>query len=122
MSSITHADYIAMQARIAPKGRTEPTESYDGPERDLHEQISADLRTRGLYHVHSRMDRPTTTDLGVVDYIVALPDAKTLWLEVKRKGGKMTPHQIGVKMMLEKMGHRHECVYSFKQYWDIITL
>lgn len=90
-------------------------------ESDLHKAIVAELKHRRWYFVHSRMDRPTTTQLGVVDFIVALPNGKTLWCEAKRKGGKLTQEQTITRHILVASGHWHEVVYSIEEFIEIIN-
>lgn len=87
---------------------------------DLHDDIEAYCKGRGWYYVHSRMDRPTTTALGVKDFIIAMPKGITGWVEVKIKGRKPTPAQMGVDMILERLGHNHAIIYSFDEFLETI--
>jgi hypothetical protein len=89
-------------------------------EHDLHDDIEAYCKGRGWYYVHSRMDKPTTTALGVPDFIIALPEGKTLWVECKRKGGKLRAEQQGVAMMLDKLQHHWAVVFSFEEFITIV--
>jgi hypothetical protein len=95
-------------------------EISDQPEAKLHDDIIAECRTRGWFVVHSRMDRPTTTALGVTDFIIALPAGVTWWVEAKRKGKKPTPAQMGVGVMLKHLAHRHAVVYSIEQFRELV--
>ncbi len=94
----------------------------DGSESDLHTDISAELKRRRLYFVHSRMDKRTTTQLGVTDYIIAMPNGKTLWLEVKKRGNKLSQSQAITRHILLASGHWHEVVYSMAEFMKLITL
>src|SRR5262245_48130732 len=81
-------------------------------EKQLHEEILEVCRTRGYFTVHSRMDKPTTTALGTPDFVVALPDGKTLWVEGKTGVNKLTPSQQQRMAMLRRLGHNTAVVRS----------
>ena len=70
-------------------------------ERHLEQYFSAACKKRGLLtlKLHVRFAR------GWPDRIVALPDGKTLWVELKRPGGKTTPLQDKVHKELKDRGH-----------------
>lgn len=94
-------------------------------EGDLHDDIEKELKRRRWYYVHSRMDKPTTTELGVTDFIIAVPAGdgekpRTLWLEAKRHGAKLTKEQNITRHILLSAGHWHEVVYSKKQFLKIL--
>lgn len=98
-----------------------------GLESELHKAIEAELKRRRWYYVHSRMDKRTTTQLGVTDFIVAIPapagtKPKTLWCEAKRKGGKLTKEQNITRHILLAAGHWHETVYSFEEFLSLLNL
>src|SRR6267154_4163837 len=115
-----------------PKGKLRdlpPSEPHKGRESELHDQIEAELKRRRWYYVHSRTDKRTTQGLGVPDFIIAAPDrlifrgggsdtqlARTYWIEVKRKRGKLSQEQAVTKHVLTALGHRHHVVYSFKEF------
>jgi hypothetical protein len=85
-------------------------------ERDLHDEILTECARRRFYVVHSRMDRATTQAKGVTDFIIAMPDSKTLWVECKRKGSKMTPEQNVTAHVLKALGHRHAVVHTLAEF------
>lgn len=91
-------------------------------EKDLHEQIIQECKTRGWFYVHSRMDMPTTTACGVTDFIIATSDGRTLWIEVKRKGGKVTPAQQGTLHWLERNKQLVAVVYSFENFLAVCEM
>lgn len=82
----------------------------------LHEQISDWCRGMGFYFVHSRTDKPTTTALGVTDFIIAVKRGHTIWIEVKRPGSKQTPAQLATQAHLRKLGHCCEVVHSMEEF------
>lgn len=85
-------------------------------EKDLHEQIIQECKTRGWFYVHSRMDKPTTTACGVTDFIIATRHGRTLWIEVKRPGSKLTPSQRDVIHWLTCSRQPVFVVYSFQEF------
>lgn len=85
-------------------------------EGELHDEIIKKLKALGWPYVHSRMDRPTTTQWGVTDFIIAAPMGKTLWVECKSKTGKMSSEQEGFGMALLKRGHRWYVVRSMDEF------
>lgn len=105
-----------MKARIEKPKPDSPTGEPVDQEGKLHAEIIADLKQRRLYYVHSRMDRPTTTALGVTDFIIAAPNGITHWIEVKRRGGKLTSHQNVTRHILLAAGHRYSLIFSFEEY------
>lgn len=89
-------------------------------ERRLHEQIEADLKIRRWYYVHSRMDAPTTTALGTVDFIIAAPNGITYWIEAKTSNGKLTKEQNIAQHILKALNHKHFVVHSYKEYLEVV--
>lgn len=123
---ISNAELIGIESRLAYNRRSVVKKSLTTDacenESELHGQIIDWLKSKGWYWVHSRMDRKTTTQLGVVDFIIAAPGGVTFWIEAKAKGNKPTPPQIGVAMMLERVGHRHATVWNFEQFLRAVDL
>lgn len=116
----------AHEAKLRPK-HVQPA-NVEGVklEADLHDKIESELKRRRWYYVHSRMDKPTTTELGVTDFIIAVPAnaagefPRTLWLEAKRHGAKLTREQNITRHILLASGHWHEVVYSMKQFLELL--
>jgi hypothetical protein len=111
----------AHQAKFTPAHRQPDDVQGVKMEGDLHDKIEEELKRRRWYYVHSRMDKPTTTEVGVTDFIIAIPEndkrrPRTLWLEAKRHGAKLTKEQNIVRHILVAAGHWHEVVYSMKQF------
>ena len=117
---ITTAQFEQMRARVAPIKVSENEMPTFVKESDLHDQIAAELVRRRYYFVHSRFDRPTTTQKGVVDFIIAAPDGTTYWCEVKRKDGKLTPEQNITRHVLLGLNHRHFVVRSMSEFLEKI--
>jgi VRR-NUC domain len=118
----TQADLIAMEARLARGRKPVETPEAGGCDREskLHEQTVQELRRRRVYFVHSRMDRPSTNNVGTPDFIVAMPNGKTLWLELKTATGKLSPEQQTAQHLLKTACHEHHIVRSYKQLLDVL--
>ena len=108
------------EARRAPKKHFEPSDATT-EESKLHDDIEEELRRLRWYYVHSRMDKKTTTQLGVTDFIIAIPGGKTLWCEAKAKGKKLTIEQNITRHILSAAGHWHEVVFSKSQFLEVIS-
>ena len=89
-------------------------------ERDLHDDIEADLKNRRWYYVHSRTDKATTQQAGVTDFIIAAPNGLTIWIECKIKGNKLSKEQSITRHVLLALGHIYATVYSFEEYQQTI--
>ena len=126
---LTELEYQEMEARLArgrkkgaPSAPDDAGEAFVGREAELHRQIEDELIRRRWYFVHSRTDRKTTQKKGVTDFIVAAPfsppfgEPKTFWIEIKRKGGKLTKEQTATRHVLLALGHRWSVVYSFEEF------
>ena len=130
MSVISQFEYENMQRRVDAGRRVDSSPLLDGNpverESDLHDQIEAELKRRRWYYVHSRMDRATTTQLGVTDFIIAAPPTgnvgqpRTFWVECKREGEKLNKEQTVTKHVLLALGHKHFVVFSFEEFLDQI--
>jgi len=83
----------------------------------LHLLIEDELKRRRWYYVHSRTDRATTQQAGVPDFIIATPNGKTLWIEAKRKGGKLSVEQNVTRHILLAMGHHFAVVFSMEDFF-----
>ena len=93
---------------------------YSDNEGGLHDMIEAELKRRGWYYIHSRMDRKTTTAKGVPDFVIAGPDFQTYWIEAKGAKTKITPEQQGAVDWLVKLGHKAAFVRSFSEFLSAI--
>lgn len=52
----------------------------------------------------SRTDKKTTRRLGALDFVIYCPEAKTLFIEFKAEGRKMTPEQERQAILLNYLG------------------
>ena len=115
MVTYSHADIIAREIRLRNVVKTIAEDAHSGPERDLHDQIEAELIRRRWYYVHSRMDKRSTQNKGVPDFIIAAPNGRTIWMEVKTKSGKLDENQTITKHVLTALLHEHCVVRSMAE-------
>ena len=87
----------------------------DDPESSLHDYILEHAHSQGWLAIHSRMDKPTTTALGVSDFILVTTQT-IMFIEAKRKGGKVTPKQQGFLTAIRSLGWPSAVVYSQEEY------
>lgn len=90
-------------------------------EAELHRKILDYCQARGWPRVYSRMDVPSTAGIGTPDFVIAMPDAKTLWIEAKVGGGKVRPEQAAWIASLRILGHRARVVWSFDEFLEEAT-
>jgi hypothetical protein len=89
-------------------------------EKQLHEQCLALLMIRGVFCVHSRMDRKATTPVGTPDLCFAV-DGIPCAVELKRPGEHPTPDQVKVMQQMMDNGWRVRVITSlegFKSFLD----
>jgi len=97
-----------------------PSEEIDeGPESELQDKIEAYCRQEQFYFFHDRSQRANRK--GFPDLVIALKAGRTLWLELKSKGGVMSAEQKQVRLQLLALGHEHHVVKSFKRFKEIIV-
>lgn len=115
-------DYIAMQARLKKGGfDASCTSSTETRERKLHDQILSHLQNEHWLVVHSRMDIPSTVAKGVPDFIILASKGRLIMVECKSKTGKLTPEQMGFKIMAEHLEHTVHIVRSFTEFLEVVN-
>lgn len=110
-----HPDGTRMDNTQCTVGRSSESE------RTLHARILDHCRFFGWPVVHSRMDRPATSGVGTPDFVIAMHDGRTLWIEAKTATGKLTTEQAAWLAALRKNGHSAHVVRSLRQLKDIIS-
>jgi hypothetical protein len=114
---LTQADVDRINAKNSPhRVQDAPQNAFEGKEAQLHTIIEDELKRRRWYYVHSRTDRATTQQAGVPDFIVAAPNGKTFFCEVKRKGGKLSVEQNVTRHILLALGHHFAVVFSMEDF------
>lgn len=113
MSNQQYLDYLA---------RTQPQPKSKGgcdDEAFLHTQITEHCRAKGWLAFHGSMAHKTFRVPGEPDYVLLLPEGKTLLVECKTRTGKLSVDQLGIQAWAEKLGHK---VYVVRSYDEFIEL
>lgn len=66
--------------------------------------------------IHCRMDKRSTIETGVHDITAFMPGQRTLCIECKAKGKKLTEDQLAWKTEMQRLGHTVHTVYNFNQF------
>lgn len=90
-------------------------------ESDLHDDIIKACRDRGWIVIHSRMDAPTTTAVGVPDFLILADRGRLFMFEAKSKTGKLTSEQRGFAMMADMLGFTVHVVRSLFDFQNIVN-
>jgi len=128
---ITTFQYQHMVERLA-KGRAVPdcapgtsakpkTRRIEVAEAAIQNEIEAWLRSLGqrAFWVRSRMDKATTYRVGTPDFVGWI-DGKPFALEVKRRGGKLRPEQLGELLRCELAGAKQGVVHSLDEAKELL--
>ncbi len=118
--SISTAQLQTMLARLTKAGTPAPTLNPVSLEADLHQQIEQYCRSKGWICFHGSMAHRTHRTIGEPDFIIAADGGRTFWVEVKRKGGKATPAQLGTIAWLQKLGQTAAIVWSMDDFLKLI--
>lgn len=100
-------------------------------ERVVHGQINGWLTTQNIFAIHSRMDRKTTTQTGVPDFLFCLCiereafggfryTPRPIALEVKVNGNTLSEDQEKVRDKMIANGWEYYTVYSLAEVVKIV--
>jgi hypothetical protein len=90
-------------------------------ERELHEQIKAEVKRRKWQIVHhSRMDMASTCPVGSADFVILADGGRVFLIECKTGAGKLTIEQRGMILQAELLGHTVHVVRHFEAFLKII--
>lgn len=121
MSTISHAQYVDMRNRVLANSGILPESIHPvSREGDLHDDIIRLCKARSWFYVHSRMDKRTTQACGVPDFIIAMDDGKTAWIECKAKGNKPSNEQLATITFLKAKGHIAGLAYNMADVLNLI--
>jgi hypothetical protein len=119
MPRFTEEQYRALLAK-GFKNPHKPGEASFSSERELQQAILADAKQKGWIAFYNRMDRKSTSVVGTPDITLAMAGGRTLFLECKSRGGKVSTEQAATIAWLRKLAHRVEVVSSFQEYLEAI--
>lgn len=100
------------------KGLSPTLEPYDGLESDLHQKIIDYCKSMMWPYCRNRMDKKSTAQVGWPDLTICCRNGVTVFIEVKRKGGKPTPQQMGTVAWLQSLGHIAAFVWSYEEFLE----
>lgn len=108
-------NYQARQVRQPAK-----VDDGEAKESDLHDKIMEACKQRSWVAVHSRMDRPSTTGIGVADFIIFADGGRVFVVEAKSATGKLSIAQMAFMKHLEMLGHTCHAVRSLREFVALI--
>jgi hypothetical protein len=113
----THADLVAYEARRQHKQGL----ASEGVEKesDLHAQVVAECKRRGWICMRGSMAEPTARPIGEWDATILADGGRVLFVEMKRKGGKLSPEQAGMIQWAGNLGHRVHVIYNLEQFIEL---
>lgn len=97
----------------------DPDAVAEGAELELQYAILKELRGRGWLFVYHNPTKPTGATLGTPDFIILAPWGKTILVECKTKGGKLSKDQQKFKRDAEAAGHTFNVVRSLKAFLKV---
>lgn len=120
MSSQQLRDYEARMRGVSRQAVPRDSQADTLDESDLQDRIVGYCRSKGWFPVFSGMRRRTSTPIGTPDFVIYADNGRVFTIETKSKTGKQTPEQIGVQLMLNKLGHQYYLVRSFEQFLEVV--
>ena len=94
------------------------TDAYPGPESELQKTAEEYLTAKGYPFLH--MWKAKGNRKGWPDLTILLPNGKTLYVELKVKGGYLTKEQKLFIMDAERLGHTVKICTSIEQVIEVI--
>ena len=119
MSRISHADYLAMQARLAPKGPV-PASGGAAKEAELHEVVRAECRRRGWICLIGSMAHRTSRTIGEWDATIVADKGRVFFVEMKTAKGKLSTEQAALHAWAQKLGHRVHVIRSLADFLALL--
>ena len=58
---------------------------------------------------------------GIPDCIIAMPNGRTLWLELKVKGGRLSEEQKHFALSLMALGHQWHEIRSYRRFLEVVN-
>lgn len=126
--NVSRFEYEQMKARMEEQRRKAlglmPVNTKVGvdKESDLHNAILDYCRQEGFIAFHGAMCFETSRTIGEPDFEILMPQGKTLFVECKAKGRKLSNEQIAIKAWMERLGHTMHVVTTIEQFREIVRI
>lgn len=113
MPRMTTEQWMAYSRRLKPF-KEQPSDTPPTSERDLHDEILAECRRRGLIAFHGSMAHRTFRTPGEPDFVILAHGGRCFLVECKTKQGKLSAEQLGL------LGHPIHVVRSLANFLNLI--
>jgi hypothetical protein len=120
ISQFEYEQMVARTRRGKFNAKVPPTEADDGPEADLHQAILDECARRRFLVFHGSMAHKAMRSPGEPDFHVFGSKGRFWMIECKTRTAKLSPDQLGVKLLAEINGHTVHVVRSFEQFLTLI--
>jgi hypothetical protein len=77
------------------------------------------MTQRRILFINPRSDLKSTIYPGHPDFTIFLPNGRSLFIEMKVPGGRLSPEQIGRIEALRAIGHQVEVAWSADEAWKL---
>lgn len=119
MTQAQFESYLARSAKWRGGEALNDTEQPDpGKEARLQRKCERWLRDHGYPYVHDRSRKKNAR--GIPDLICFLPEGRCVIVELKAKGGRLSPEQTQTLRMLKYLKHEVFEVRSYKRFLEIV--
>ena len=118
---MSHEEYAIIIARSGQKQLDEADTPDPGPESELQKKIVSDAKANGWPCLSFPQSEKVKWFLppGWPDILIAMPEARTVFLETKSATGELREKQRLMCNMFRMLGHEYYKVKSFKRYLEI---
>jgi hypothetical protein len=113
----TQEEYLAYKAKNNELKYTDDAD--EGKESKLDLKIARYIKDNGLYGFHDRSRG--INKAGHPDWVIALPNGRTLWIESKAKKGRMSEEQKNNRLLLLALNHEFYVIRSFKRFLEVVN-
>lgn len=125
---ISSHDLAMMQMRGVKIDAMAPTRTavslLDERESNLHKKIidHCNAQHPRWKFYHCRTDRKSTVEVGAADFVIFLPNGKTIVMEIKNKTGKLSTEQQGWIKEMSMLDHTVFVCRSMDDFLNIVPL
>lgn len=124
MANMTQAEVNAFLARsgtmpMNPNLVLQPKSAFL-KESELHKNILAACKIRGWIAFHGSMAHSTFRTEGEPDFVILMPNGRTLMIECKSKKGKSTAEQLAIHAWARTLDHTVHVIRSMEEFYELI--